>query len=64
MILKLIIVIYSWAWNVEPWQPSNQDDFVLVAMISLFAGPLAVILTAISITNVINKIKRIKKENK
>lgn len=64
MILKLIMVVYSWVWNVEPWQPYSQDDFVLVAMISLFADPLAVIGAAISIANVINKIRRIKNEKK
>lgn len=43
MILKLLVILYSWAWNVQPWQPASQKDWGAVIGVSVMLDPLAII---------------------
>ena len=58
MILKILTVVYAWAWNVEPWTPNEGLDWSVVVLVSIFVDPLASIGIGIVVREMIRKIKR------
>lgn len=43
MILKLLVILYSWAWNVQTWKPTNSQGWGAVIAISVILDPFALI---------------------
>lgn len=58
MLLKLLVVLYAWMWNVEPWQPAEPTDWVLVIMASLFLDVGALAATVLGIIQYIQAKRR------
>lgn len=58
MILKILTVVYAWAWNVEPWTPNKGLDWSVVVLVSILVDPLASIGIGIVVREMIRKIKR------
>ena len=58
MILKILTVVYAWAWNVAPWTPNNGKDWSVVVLVSIFVDPIASIGIGIVVREMIRKIKR------
>lgn len=58
MLLKLLVVLYAWMWNVEPWQPADPTDWLLVILASLFLDGGALVATVLGITQYIQERRR------
>ena len=58
MVLKILTVVYAWAWNVEPWTPNNGLGWSVVVLVSILVDPLASIGIGIVVREIIRKIKR------
>ena len=58
MVLKILTVVYAWAWNVEPWTPNNGLGLSVVVLVSILVDPLASIGIGIVVREMIRKIKR------
>lgn len=58
MILKLLIIMYAWAWNTAPWQPVAKDDWGLVMMGGFFLDLPALILTAFLISQIVMAVRK------
>ena len=58
MVLKILTVVYAWAWNVEPWMPNKGLDWSVVVLVSIFVDPIASIGIGIVVRAMIRKIKR------
>ena len=58
MILRLMVVLYSWAWNVPTWNPQRQDDWVGVLFGILFMDFPAITFIGIAIYTAIHKRKK------
>ena len=58
MVLKILTVVYAWAWNVETWTPTEGLDWSVVVLVSIFVDPIASIGIGIVVREMIRKIKR------